>query len=58
MTFGALGELVFLPLASLVTLVTLVPVSQGLWHAYNLRENYLKSEKRFIAKDWVGKIGE
>ena len=38
-TFGALGQLVFLPLASLVALMTLVPVCQVLWHIYKMSES-------------------
>ena len=45
-TSGAPGELVLLPLASLVTLVTPVPVCQVLGHVEtNLIVHYLKSEE-------------
>ena len=42
-TSATLGELVLLPLPGLITLVTPVPVRQGLWHVKRM-QNYLQRE--------------
>ena len=51
LTSAALGELVFLPLASLVTLVTLVPICQVLWHACNLNAKLDRGSIRSSPRD-------